>query len=98
MATEQLSKVIGIRLPQTILDVYEAEHDRTSIPVATLVRRDLLRLFATEDATSGSGNSRENRPHSTHGQQPGPEVVKDGHPDEETSESALSAKKRRSAA
>lgn len=48
--TDKLGKVIGVRLPQPIMDALEAESDRDHIAVATLVRRAVMRACASDGA------------------------------------------------
>lgn len=97
MTTETLSKTIGIKIPQALMETYEAESERTGIRVAVLVRRDLLRLYASEDATNGSESTRDSRLRPGPRQQGGAKAVKDGQDTRGSSESALRGKNRRRA-
>lgn len=97
MTTEALSKTIGIKVPQALMEAYEEESERTGIRVAVLVRRDLLRLRASEGATSGSEDTRDSRLQLSHRQQPGAKFVKAKADTGGSSESALRGKARRTA-
>jgi hypothetical protein len=51
---KSLSKPLGLRLPVAILDQYEAEAAETGIAVGTLIRRDIMRIRASESAPNSS--------------------------------------------